>query len=118
MKILGVKMTNHDRGAALIAEGRIVAIAEERLNRVKYSENIFPEKSIAYCLDALGIDAGDIDLVVTDWIGDREIESAPKAERFFHEKTGSRFTKARVVTINHHDAHAAAAFFFLLFTVQ
>lgn len=104
-------MTSHDTGAALIAEGRIVAIAEERLNRVKYSENIFPEKSIEYCLDALGIAAGDIDLVVTDWIGDREIETGTKAERFFHEKTGSRFTKARVVTINHHDAHAATAFF-------
>lgn len=46
MKIHGVKMTSHDTGAALIAEGHIVAIAEERLNRVKYSENIFPEKSI------------------------------------------------------------------------
>ncbi len=53
VKILGVKMQSHNTGAALIAEGRIVAIAEERLNRVKYSESIFPEKSIAYCLDAL-----------------------------------------------------------------
>ena len=111
VKILGVKMQSHNTGAALIAEGRIVAIAEERLNRVKYSENIFPEKSIAYCLDTLDIDAGDIGLVVTDWIGDRESETGTKAERFFHEKTGSRFTKARVVTINHHDAHAATAFF-------
>jgi carbamoyltransferase len=104
-------MASHNTGAALIAEGRIVAIAEERLNRVKYSENIFPERSIAYCLDALDIDAGDIGLVVTDWIGDREAETGTMAERFFHEKTGSRFTKARVVTINHHDAHAATAFF-------
>lgn len=104
-------MASHNTGAALIAEGRIVAIAEERLNRVKYSENIFPERSIAYCLDALDIDAGDIGLVVTDWIGDRETETGTMAERFFHAKTGSRFTKARVVTINHHDAHAATAFF-------
>lgn len=109
--VLGVKMQSHNTGAALISEGRIVAIAEERLNRVKYSENIFPEKSIAYCLDALGIVADDIGLVVTDWIDDLESETRIKAERFFHEKTGFRFTKARVVTVNHHDAHAATAFF-------
>ncbi len=111
MNVLGVKMTSHDTGAALISGGKIVAIAEERLNRVKYSENIFPEKSIQYCLDTYGIEPSDVDLVVTDWIGDTEIEAGTLAERYFHEHTASRFTKAKIVTINHHDAHAATAFF-------
>lgn len=111
MKVLGIKMTSHDTGAALIADGRIVAIAEERLNRIKYSENIFPEKSVDYCLEALGVQPKDVDLVVTDWIGDREIEAGVLAERYFHEKTSHRFAGVRVVTINHHDAHAATAYF-------
>jgi carbamoyltransferase len=104
-------MASHNTGAALIADGRIVAIAEERLNRVKYSEDIFPEKSIAYCLNALNVDAGGVGLVVLDWSGDRETDTGTKAERLFHEKSGSRFANARVVNINHHDAHAATAFF-------
>lgn len=111
MNVLGVKMTSHDTGAALISGERIIAIAEERLNRVKYSENIFPDKSIQYCLDAIGVQPSDIDLIVTDWIGDKEIEAGTLAERYFHEHTDSRFTKAKFVTVNHHDAHAATAFF-------
>ena len=47
-KVLGVKCSGHDTGAALIADGRIVAIAEERLNRIKHSFNMFPHLSIRY----------------------------------------------------------------------
>ena len=37
MNVLGLKVDGHDTGAAVIAGGTIIAIAEERLNRKKHS---------------------------------------------------------------------------------
>ncbi len=108
MNILGLKIRGHDTGAALIADGRIVAIAEERLNRVKHSFEMFPLQSIDYCLDALGLEAKDIDCVVIDQVSGRWRADMKK---IFSEHTGERFTHARIEIINHHDAHAASAFF-------
>jgi len=108
MNVLGLKIANHDTGAALIAGGKVVAISEERLNRIKHSFNIFPALSIDYCLKALNVSERDIELVVIDQTGVRE--KAPM-EKTFREATGERFAHARVEVINHHDAHAASAFF-------
>lgn len=108
MLILGLKMKQHDTGAALIAGERVVAIAEERLNRVKHSRDMFPKLAIEYCLRALGASPENIDLVVLDKVGSLSHESP---EVIFKKNSGARFTKARIAIINHHDAHAAAAFF-------
>src|SRR3989344_3608907 len=67
--ILGLKVTSHDTGAALIFGDRVIAISEERLNRVKHSLNMFPEKAIDYCLAAFKLSPADIDLVVLDQVG-------------------------------------------------
>jgi len=106
--VLGIKTTSHDTGAALIANGKVVAIAEERLNRVKHSPNMFPVLAIDYCLKASGCKDGDVDLVAIDESGLRNTE---EKVRRFHEKTSNRFMRARIEIINHHDAHAASAFF-------
>jgi carbamoyltransferase len=46
-----IGFSNHDSAAALVRDGEIlVAIEEERLNRIKHS-NYFPSLSIQYCLD-------------------------------------------------------------------
>jgi carbamoyltransferase len=107
-KVLGVKCSGHDTGAALIADGRIVAIAEERLNRIKHSFNAFPHLSIRYCLDALALKPADIDLVVTDKVG---LRSDSLMRNRFDGETKGQFRTARLEVINHHDAHAASAFF-------
>ncbi|HXP74363.1 MAG TPA: carbamoyltransferase [Stellaceae bacterium] len=63
MHILGVSAFYHDSAAALIADGRIVAAAqEERFSRKKHDAG-FPVRAIGYCLEAGGIAARDIDLV-------------------------------------------------------
>lgn len=107
MNILGVKLTSHDTGAALISGGRIVAVAEERLNRVKHS-NAFPEYSIQYCLDGLGLEPEDIDLVVMDQV---DLPSKLRMREIFRGRAGGKFSRAEFYVINHHDAHAASAFF-------
>ena len=106
--ILGLKVTNHDTGAALIAGGKIVAIAEERLCRVKHSRNIFPALSIDYCLGALEVKPDEVELLVIDQVRYRTQESSLQILR---NQVGNRFKNAKVHVINHHDAHAAAAFF-------
>ncbi|TSC84162.1 MAG: carbamoyltransferase [Parcubacteria group bacterium Gr01-1014_17] len=108
MNILGLKIKQHDTGAALIAGNRVVAIAEERLNRVKHSRDMFPNLSIEYCLNTLCVRPEEVDLVVLDQVGSH---TKRPSEVVFKRNGGGRFTKARVETINHHDAHAAAAFF-------
>ncbi len=106
--ILGLKIRSHDTGAALLSDGKIVAIAEERLNHIKHSYDMFPRLSIDYCLETLGISARDVGLVVIDQV--HRADELPMKEIFLHE-TGERFAHARVEVINHHDAHAASAFF-------
>ncbi|OHA20652.1 MAG: hypothetical protein A2836_02220 [Candidatus Taylorbacteria bacterium RIFCSPHIGHO2_01_FULL_45_63] len=106
--ILGLKVTSHDTGAALIFGDRVIAISEERLNRVKHSRNMFPEKAIDYCLAAFKLSPADIDLVVLDQVGSR---AESPSERIWKRNVGERFSKAALHVINHHDAHAASVFF-------
>ncbi len=108
MKVLGLKVSSHDTGAALISEGKIIAISEERLNRVKHSPDTFPILSIKYCLETLGVNPEEIDLLVIDQIGFRSRNSMPDK---LHANTGGIFSKAKISVISHHDAHAAATFF-------
>ena len=63
MRVLGISAFYHDSAAALIEDGRIVAAAqEERFTRKKHDSR-FPSQAIAYCLEAGGVGAGDIDKV-------------------------------------------------------
>ena len=64
MRILGVSAFYHDSAAALVEDGRIVAAAqEERFSRKKH-DSAFPQQALAYCLDAAGVALADIDYVV------------------------------------------------------
>ena len=108
MKVLGLKIVGHDTGAALVADGRIVAIAEERLNRVKHSPYMFPTLAIDYCLNAINVKPNEVDLIVIDQVFLKE--KYPMRELFL-QAVGQRFSRADIRVINHHDAHAATAFF-------
>ena len=61
--ILGVSAYYHDSAAVLLVDGTIAAAAqEERFTRKKHDCS-FPVHAIRYCLDAAGLDAGDLDYV-------------------------------------------------------
>jgi len=105
--VLGIKIRGHDPGAALIADGKIVAISEERLNRNKHSTDIFPHLSIKYCLEALDIKPEDVDLIVMDSI---DMYDENKIKALFFEKENRFSFSAEIQVINHHLAHAASAF--------
>ncbi len=61
--ILGINTFHAGASAALVVDGQpVAAIAEERLNRVKYSA-VFPKLAIQECLAFAGLGFGDIDYV-------------------------------------------------------
>lgn len=106
MNILGLHLFGHDTGAALISQGRLTAIGEERLDRRKHS-GFFPHLSVKYLLDAAGLKSiDDIDLVVgvTRYSkdGSNATIDAIRSELAY---------KGKVHTISHHDAHAASAYY-------
>lgn len=107
MRVLGLKIGGHDTGAALIADGKVVAIAEERLSREKHT-SAFPHLSIEYCLSAFALDPREIDLIVLDHTSKKKGMTGAEV---FSEETKGRFNGVRIEMIGHHDAHAAAAFF-------
>jgi carbamoyltransferase len=64
--ILGIN-NMHDASCALMANGQILAAAEEeRFSRIKHTTGL-PVHAMRYCLDAAGVRAADLDIVVAAW---------------------------------------------------
>jgi carbamoyltransferase len=64
MKILGISAYYHDAAACLVADGEIIAAAqEERFTRKKHDSN-FPVNAINYCLAEGRLNAKQLDYVV------------------------------------------------------
>jgi carbamoyltransferase len=134
--ILGISAFYHDSAAALVIDGEIVAAAqEERFTRIKQDAG-FPVKAIQYCLAEARLQPEDL-----DYVGfydkplkkfERLLETyfafAPSGYRSFrqalplwiHEKLhlpremdkglDGRY-HGRYVFSDHHESHAASAFF-------
>ena len=132
--ILGISAFYHDSAACLVRDGEIVAAAqEERFTRRKHDHS-FPRRAVAYCLEAGGVSAGDLAAVAfydKPWIKfERLLETylafAPAGLPSFlkamplwlKEKLwmGELIKKevgfgGDVVFPEHHQSHAASAFF-------
>nr|MDQ3822875.1 carbamoyltransferase [Actinomycetota bacterium] len=134
MNVLGVNAVFHDPAAALVADGRIVAAAEEeRFTRrkhgkvaVPFSTWELPELSARWCLEEAGLEPGDLDAVAysydprlgqasygdvtaDDWEPLRTlyVERAP----LFLRSALPGLDPAAVRFVPHHVAHAASAHF-------
>ena len=136
MNILGISAYYHDSAACLVQDGVTVAAAqEERFTRKKHDHR-FPENAIEYCLSHAGISHEDLDLVAFydkpllkfDRILETYIASAPLGFKLFmmglplwlKEKLHTPREldrglkgkyKGRYVFTEHHQSHAASAFF-------
>ncbi|HPY76569.1 MAG TPA: carbamoyltransferase [Anaerohalosphaeraceae bacterium] len=134
--ILGISAFYHDSAAALVADGRIVAAAqEERFTRKKHDYN-FPVNAVHYCLQEAGIDAGQLDHVVFyekplirfERILETYFVYAPRGFRQFlmsipmwlkqklhlpreMDQALDFKYKGRYLFCEHHESHAASAFF-------
>jgi len=136
MNILGISAYYHDSAACLVQDGRIVAAAqEERFTRKKHDHR-FPKHAIDYCLEEAGLKHEDLNLVAFydkpllkfDRILETYIACAPFGFKLFmmglplwlKEKLHTpreldaglegRYP-GRFVFTEHHQSHAASAFF-------
>lgn len=134
--ILGISAFYHDSAAALVVDGRIVAAAqEERFTRKKHDYR-FPVHAIDYCLEHAGLDPGQLDYVgfydkpflKFERLLETYLSFAPAGFRSFvqamplwlkqklrlpHEMNkGLRGAyRKRYIFTEHHESHAASAFF-------
>ena len=114
MNILGVHI-GHDRGACLVRDGKIVvAISEERLDRIKYSPGSeIPYLSIQYCLNYAGIKGPNLDLVVFGYAKVDEKNLGEKVKKGLREKL--LISERKIKFITHHLAHLYSTFYLSLF---
>jgi carbamoyltransferase len=140
-RILGISAFYHDSAAALVVDGRIVAAAqEERFTRVKHDAR-FPAAAIRYCLDQAGMKAADLNNVVFyekpfikfERLLETYLAFAPRGfgsfrlaiplwlkEKLFQKRLLRQSLKEinpdvdweqRLLFTDHHQSHAASAFF-------
>jgi len=134
--ILGISAFYHDSAAALIVDGEIVAAAqEERFTRIKH-DPAFPVHAIEYCLQEARLTTGQLDYVgfyeksflkferllettlasvplgfraflnsIPDWLNTKL-----HLPRLIHAGLQQQYQK-RIVFTEHHESHAASAFF-------
>ena len=135
-RILGISAFYHDSAAALVVDGEIVAAAqEERFTRVKHDHG-FPVHAIRYCLDEAGIEPEQLDyvgfydkpLLKFERLLETYLAYAPVGFRSFvramplwlkqklhlprelRNGLEGRYRR-RFVYTEHHESHAASAFF-------
>ncbi|MBN2578764.1 MAG: carbamoyltransferase [Pirellulales bacterium] len=134
--ILGISAFYHDSAAALVVDGRIVAAAqEERFTRIKHDDR-FPVQAIRYCLREAGLEAEQLDyvgfydkpLLKYERLLETYLAFAPAGFRSFtramplwlsqklhlpreiRKGLDGRYRR-RCIFTEHHQSHAASAFF-------
>ncbi len=134
--VLGISAFYHDSAVALVQDGRIVAAAsEERFTRKKHDSD-FPREALRECLASIGAEIADVDfvgfyekpLLKFDRLLETYLAFAPRGYRSFAQampnwlqkklhipreirrELGGDFKK-RIVFCEHHQSHAASAFF-------
>lgn len=134
--ILGISAFYHDSAAALVVDGEIVAAAqEERFSRIKHDHS-FPQAAIDYCLAEAGMRPEDLDyvgfydkpLLKFERLLETYLAYAPQGFGSFLKamplwmrrklhipkliRNGLRGGyPRRIVFCEHHESHAASAFF-------
>ncbi len=119
--VLGVpNFANYEASAALIRVPRdggeiaYVSVGEDRLTRTKHTY-AFPLRGIHYCLDAFGLESLEqVDFIYTDYARlPRWLNSGPGYRKLEHDylKLRLRYPRQRIRVMDHHDAHAASAFY-------
>lgn len=102
MKILGIGGVRSQSAAVLILDGRIAAAVEEaKLTRDPQS-GALPHAAIAECLRIGGVSPDEVDFVAL---------ARPLPPGADIPLALTKFSSARVVSVDHHEAHAASAYY-------
>ena len=133
--ILGISAFYHDSAAALLADGEIVAAAQEERFTRKKGDAAFPHHAIDFCLSWADIHPSDLQVVCFydkpllkfERILESFLSVAPRGfgqfrraapiwlkEKLFTDRTirkGLEDYEGEVLYAEHHESHAASAFF-------
>lgn len=107
--VLGIAAAHHNGAACLMRGSEIlVAIQEERITRLKRQgvEAARPSAAVAYCLDAVGIGIGDVDLVA---ICTASARSGPIHDVARNPQLHLPLRAGRLHFVPHHRGHALSA---------
>ena len=134
--ILGISGFYHDSAAAIVVDGEVVAAAqEERFSRIKH-DPAFPKQAIDFCLASSGVSIEELDHVVFyekpflkfERILETYLANAPRGfhsfltsmpiwlrsklyiSRLIQKGLDGKYRK-RIIFPEHHQSHAASAFF-------
>jgi carbamoyltransferase len=140
MRVLGISALYHDSAAAIVADGNIIAAAqEERFSRKKHDPG-FPRAAVEYCLKEAGCALADLDAVVFydkpflkfERLLQTYVAFAPRGLRSFQmaipvwlreklfqkkwlsgelKKIAPDFDPSGILFTEHHLSHAASAFY-------
>jgi len=141
VRILGISAFYHDSAAAIVEDGEIIAAAqEERFTRVKHDPR-FPRHAVEYCLLEAGCGVDGVDhvaffekpLIKFERLLETYLATAPKGflsfqkaiplwmkEKLFQKAglkkslaalSGGKDWNGSIVFAEHHQSHAASAFF-------
>src|SRR5436309_13800220 len=134
MYILGISAYYHDSAACLVRDGEVLAAAqEERFTRKKHDHR-YPAHAVEFCLKRAGVSADELDYVAFydkpllkfERLLETYLDYAPSGLRSFtmamplwlREKLWIREQvakecgyKGKVLFTEHHESHAASAFF-------
>src|SRR5688500_670622 len=132
--ILGISAFYHDSAATLLADGEIVAAAQEERFTRKKGDADFPSRAVEFCLERAGITPADLTavgfydkpLLKFERILETYLGVAPRGfkslmlagplwikeklfmDRELHDKLG--YT-GQILYAEHHESHAASAFY-------
>jgi carbamoyltransferase len=141
LRLLGISAFYHDSAAALVEDGRIIAAAqEERFTRKKHDAS-FPSEAVHYCLETGRVDLDAVDGIVFFekpfvkferlletylanaprgfssfrtaiplWITQKLFQK-PNLEKALRPYTASGNVEGKLLFAEHHQSHAASAFF-------
>ena len=132
MIILGITHPiSWNNAACILVDGQLIALVEEeRLNRIKHAPRMAPRLAMDYCLKQAGIKLEQVDYIAVgfDSVMRAVLGTLRSEERFLsglnqaamwlrdgitYEKKLplEGYDRSRVVFVNHHQAHAASAFY-------
>src|SRR5580692_1645695 len=106
MLILGIGGLLGDAAAAILQDGVLAAAVEEsklvRRRRPWSDRAEMPERAIATCLELAHAKPEDVDAVAV---------ARPISAADFHLQLRARFPNSRLLVVDHHQAHAASAYY-------
>src|SRR5664279_4785403 len=100
MTILGLGGLLDDAAACILKDGKLVAAVEQKKLVRTHREGALPEAAIHSCLEMAAVTASDVQIAA--------VARPFAASTGFHMRIRALLPNARLMVVDHHEAHAAS----------